>query len=318
MSSIRIIFKSVNRTKVKIFLFFLCCSFLSWAVSTLSEVYESHTDFHVIYKNTPDSLLLGKKSHHRIAAKIKANGFQFLGYAIAPKRIVLDLKDVQERDGLFYLTSNIVKSQLENQLPNSISLVDSEALRHHVDLYAMAIKKLPVIPQLSLRLAQNHILKGELKVEPDTIQIKGSRKQIEQITHVYTTKAELNNITNSFSKKLGLQVLDSMNQIVINTREVIVSGTVVHFSEKQFDVALKPINIPNGYRIRMFPDHVQLICKAGINTLRNLSDSDFEVFVDYDAVVNDNYLFVELAQKPDDVFSMRFSPNHIEFVLERQ
>ena len=317
MSGIKTVFEKVNSRKMKVFLLFLMCSFMAWAVSKLSEGYESKANFPIVYKNLPDSLLFKESAERSISAKIEASGFQFLGYAISPKTIQLDVQNVLEQDGDYFLTANTVKSQLENQLPNRISLVELDEPIYWTDLYLVDTKIIPIKPQIELRLAQNHLLEGKLKLVPDSVQIKGPKKDMENIESVSTLPLVLNEISSDFSQKLGLKSLDSLVDVVLNVQEVSISGKVVRFSEKEYDVPISTRNVPEGYRLRMFPDHVQLVCKAGIDRLKELKASDFDVFVDYNSIVEDHYLFIQLSEEPEGVFSVRLLKDRIEFVLEK-
>jgi len=311
------VFKKMNSRKMKVFLLFLICSFLAWAISTLSEGYESKTSFGIVYENVPDSLLSKSNGNTSISAKIKASGFQFLSYALNPKVIRLDVQNVLEEDGDYFLTGNTVKDQIENQLPNRVSLVALDAPIHYTDLYLVDSKMVPILPKMDLNLAQNHVLQGALKVEPDSVLIKGPKKEIDQIKRITTLPVELSDVSSDFSKKLRLQPLDSLGNVVMGAEEAIVTGTVVRFSEKEFEIKLEARNVPSGYRVRMFPDRITLVCKAGIDRLKELQASDFQGYVDYKAIMEDKYLFVELTQKPEGVFSVRLLQNRIEFVLEK-
>lgn len=317
MSSIKQVFEKANSRKMKVFLLFLICSILAWAVSKLSEAYESRAKFDIVYKNVPDSLLSKKNPKRTISAKIETSGFQFLGYAISPKTIQLDVQNVLEQDGGYFLTASTIKSQLENQLPNRISLVELDEPIYWTDLYLVDSKTVPINPRIELELAQNHLLEGKLKLVPDSVQIKGPKKDIEKIKGVFTLPLVLTNVSSNFSERVGLQSLDSLVNVLLNIEEVNISGKVVRFSEKEFDVTIDTRNVPEGYRLRMFPDHVQLVCKAGIDRLKELKTSDFEVFVDYNSVSEDKYLFVQLLEEPEGVFSVRLLKDRIEFVLEK-
>ena len=317
MSSLKSIFEKANSRKVKVFLIFLLCSFLAWAISTLSEVYESRTTFEVTYTNLPDSLFYSQNTDRSISAKIKASGFQFLSYSLSPRSIQLDVQEVLEEDGAYFLTANSVKNQLESQLPNRISLLELEDPLYWTDLYVVDHKKIPILPKVELRLAQNHILDGPLEVKPDSVLLKGPKKEIKTINHLETESIQLSDVTSSFTENLKIKQLDSLVNVAVNFSEVKISGNVVRFSEKEFDVLINSVNVPEGYRLRMFPDHVQLRCKAGVERLKELNDSDFNVFVDYSSIVEDKYLYVQIENKPDGVFSVRFLKDRIEFVLEK-
>jgi len=317
VSGIKNVFKGMNKRKAKVFLLFLFCSFLAWSVSKLSDVYESKTKFELTFQNLPDSLLFNNQGNTTLSAKIKASGFQFLRYSINPKNINMDLSKVLEQGGDYFLTAKTLEDELERQLPNSIGLLELDDPVFYVDLYQVVSKKIPVVPRLTLKLTQNHLLKGRLKLEPDSVQIKGPKRIIGNISEIATLPMELQEISKDFAAVLKLRSLDSLGNIVVNKDEVKILGTVVRFSEKEFTVAVKERNVPEGYRLKMFPDKVDVLCKAEIDRLKSLETSDFEIYVDYNQVIENKYLFTELGKTPDDVFSVRLLQNQIEFVLEK-
>ena len=79
--------RSNDKRKINIFLIFLLCSFLAWLVSRLSETYVDRTTFDLEYINIPDSLLLGDNSLKNVDVRLRASGFQFLGYYYNGKKI---------------------------------------------------------------------------------------------------------------------------------------------------------------------------------------------------------------------------------------
>lgn len=317
MSNLSDFVKGMNQRKVKVFVVFLLCSFLAWSISKLSGTYESRTTFDIVYQNVPDTLIFKKDVSKEIRAKIRASGFQFLTYSLNPKDIVLDLKGVLEQDGDYFVTANSLKNQMEGQLPKSVSLLELDDPIHYTGLYRVDNKWVPIVPKISLQLAQNHLLNGKLKVTPDSIKIKGPGKYIEAIEKVETVDFEIKEVTNDFSQNVGLKPLDSLGNVQSDIKSVTVSGVVVRFSEKEFVVTLKAQNVPEGYRLRMFPDKVRLVCKAGLDRLKTLQPTDFELQVDYNAVVDDKFLFVEIGAEPEEAFSVRLLQNRIEFVLEK-
>lgn len=317
MSNIKDVFSGLNKKKVKVFLLFLLCSFLAWSVSKLSDDYESKAKFDLSFQNLPDSLLFNVDGNTTLSAKIKASGFQFLRYSINPKNIKVDLNNVLEQDGDYFLTAKTLEDQLERQLPKSINLIELDDPVLYVDLYQVASKNIRVIPKLTLQLAQNHLLKGSLTLEPDSIQIKGPKKIISSIGEIATVPMQMQEVTGDFSTVLKLSSLDSIGNIVASHKEVKISGEVVRFSEKEFTVAIKDRNVPEGFRLRMFPDKIDVLCKAEIDRLKTLQATDFNIYVDYNQVIENKYLFIELGKTPNDVFSVRLLQNQIEFVLEK-
>ncbi|MGD1946130.1 MAG: CdaR family protein [Croceivirga sp.] len=316
MSPLKSLFENVNSRKAKVFLIFLLCSFFAWTISKLSEEYESQVKFEVAYRNIPDSLL-AKKEVVPIESKIRASGFQLLSYTLNTKTIRLSLKKVLEQDGTYFLTENELKNQIERQLPNSVSLIDLSNPIYYTNLYLVDTKRVPVVAKLDLTLAQNYLLKGKLLVEPDSILIKGPQRLISTINNMATIPFVLENISSDFSNNVSIQKLDSLSELVISPSMVNVSGKIVRFSEKEFDVSIGTRNVPEGYRLKMFPDHVHLYCKADVDRLKELKPNDFGLFVDFSAIEEGKFLSVHIDENPKDVFSVRLLQNRIEFVLEK-
>ena len=112
------------RRKINIFLVFLVCSFLAWLVSRLSEVYTQGTSFDLVYTNVPDSLKLTNISKDRVDVRLRARGFQFLGFNFKTKEIAIDLSEVAKNEMDYYIPQKIYRRQIQNQLSGSMTLLE--------------------------------------------------------------------------------------------------------------------------------------------------------------------------------------------------
>src|SRR5690606_28056650 len=102
--------------------------------------------------------------------------------------------------------------------------------------------------------------------------------------------------------------------------KVTLRGKVAKFSEKVFKVPVKVLNIPQGYQVQTFPNSVSLICKAGVERLKEISQSDFEVVADYAQLKSpgNSTLIVKIQRHPEDVYDVRLKEgNTINFVLKQ-
>lgn len=309
----------LDKRKVKVFLLFLACSFLAWSISKFSESYESRASFKLNYKQFPDSLLLNDSDSDFFIAKLRANGFKFLSYGINQKEIDINLNQVTHKGENYFLTDNEIKIQMERQLSNTVSLLELEKDTFFIDLYKVILKKVPVKANVTIGVAPNHLLDGDLKLEPSVVTLKGPSKEISKINEILTEEFVLNDVSKDFSRELTLlKPVEAENTILLDKKTQL-SGTVVEFSEKEFNVTINAKNLPEGYSIKMFPNEVKLICKAGIERLKSMESSDFEVMVDYKTLNQSNakYLNVELNRKPKDAYSVQLLTNQVEFVLEK-
>ncbi|MDT0539973.1 YbbR-like domain-containing protein [Croceitalea sp. P059] len=309
---------NLNQRKVKVFLLFLICSFLAWSLSKLSESYESRAAFEIDYINFPDTLLLNTAEKQFVNTKLRTSGFQFLSYGISPKKLKIDLNNVSFSNGRYYMSANTIKPQFEKQLSNTISIIEFEEQQVFIDLYQVIKKEVPIEPDVSIELAQNHLLEGDLKIEPNIIVLKGPSNEVKSITKIKTEQLIFNELKEDFSKSVGIVIPDGLVNGEISTNSVKVSGKVVRFSEKEYTISIEAKNVPVGFRIRMFPNQVGLVCKASIDTLKDISNDDFEVVVDCSNIdKTKSQLLIEVSKSPENIYAVQLLNNQIEFVLEK-
>ncbi len=317
---IKKLLSGLNQRKVKVFSLFLICSLLAWFLSHLSESYESRANFSLNYRNLPDTLLLGNNAVKSMEAKLRTSGFQFLYYNFKNKQVNLDLSEVENRNGNFVLSEAILKKQLERQLSQHISLLDLDRNQLLVDLYQVTSREVEIKANLDIQFEQNYILDGAPTIVPGTVLVKGPKDEIDTITGIYTNKIELANVSSDFSKEASLVFPKELVNSFFSISSAKVSGKVVKFSEKVFEVPVRVVNLPEGYQIKTFPNAMSVLCKATIEQLKTLSPNDFVVVADYKQLrnSNENILYLEIAEQPENAYDVRLLENKVNFVLEQQ
>ncbi|MBU2902498.1 hypothetical protein [Maribacter dokdonensis] len=310
----------LKKRKVKIFLIFLLCASLAWLINKLSLTYTSNTSFKVEYINIPDDFLLATSPKDEIAVRLKAVGFQFLGYELKPKHIQLDVSKVMYDNDRYYLTSDQIRIQLEAQLSNSSALVDFESDAIYFDFTSLETKKIPVEAVLQLDFSANHILEGEIKVDPDSIQVSGPKSQIDSIRVVRSMKVVKDNLNNSFVEDVDLNLPKNLNGTSFSDHKVQISGKVVKFSEKVLAVPVQVINLPDNVQVRTFPEVVEVRCQGTLDHLKELEEEDFVVEADYAKTNKEtgNRLSIQLVQYPKTLHNVVLSVNEVEFILRRE
>ena len=309
----------LNQKKVKVFSLFLLCSFVAWFLSNLSEPYESRSNFVLNYKNLPDTLLLGNDAVNTLEAKLRTSGFQFLYYNFVKKQINIDVSQAERQNGKYVLTEDVLKKQIDQQLSQNISLLDLDRSQLVVDLYQVTTKEIPVKLNLDVQYQQNHILDGSPQISPNHITVKGPENEIDTLREIETERMALSNISSDFSQEIPLVFPKNLNNTIFSVNRVTVSGKVAKFSERVFEVPVQVLNFPEGYVVKTFPNSVSVLCKATLERLKDISETDFQVVADYRQVNGSgNTLFLEVTQAPPNVYDVRLLENTVNFVLEQQ
>jgi len=311
---------ALNKRKVKVFLIFLLCSGLAWFISQLSDTYTSSATFDLNFTNAPKDFLLSDASMDQVDVRLRAVGFQFLGFNVKNKKVNIDLAQLQKSDSRFFISADVYRKQIEKQLPSSMTLLEMDDSSIYFDYTELKSKSVTIKPRIKLNLAQNFLLDGALEVEPDTITIKGPANEIDTIEMVKTLLLDLSDLTADFSKEVAIEKPAELSNTSFSKTKVVLKGRVAKFSEKILKVPVNVINLPKVTRVRTFPEYVSLLVKGKIEVLKNLEISDFQIIADYGAVTDQtsNVMPIKIGKKPQDIYSVSLNETQVEFILNRE
>ena len=306
------------RRKVNIFFVFLICSSLAWLVSRLSEDYTQGTSFDLLYINVPDSLRLSKASKDALDVRLRANGFQFLGFNFKSKQIAIDLSKVQLKNRRYYIAQKDYRKQIQNQLTTAMTLLEADRDTLFFEFYKVFTKEVPLQADIAINLGQNYLLENEVELSPKTVVLSGPKEEINAVNFIRTSKLELTDVSADFENVIGLDRPDGLTNTTLSINSVLVKGKVFRFSERILDIPIKVVNLPEGTEIRTFPEKVAVLCKGRIDNLKALEIDEFELVGDYANVNNRKTLTLKLTGVPELLHSAQLLENEVEFILKRE
>jgi len=288
-------------------------------VSKLSETHTDATSFGLNFINVPDSLILDKASNTNVNITVRASGFQFLGLQFGSHRLEISLNEVRHGSTGYFLPRHLFLSQIQRQLPSSVDLLEVDGDTLYIDFLKVQTKKVPVVGDISLDLGHNHLLEGRIKLQPDSITLRGPGSEIDTINEVVTKPVRLKNVTEGFEVQATLRNPGTLKYTSYSDSTIRMSAKVFRFSERIIEVPVTVINLPEGTEIKTFPASIPVLCKARIDRLKNLKANDFRITADYDSLEkSQSYLEVRLDQIPKLLHSAELLKERIEFILKRE
>ncbi|MGB6151115.1 MAG: CdaR family protein [Pricia sp.] len=317
---IKSIKRVLKKRKVKVFFVFLVCSAAIWFLKALSQTYVSTAAFDLQYVNLPDGYLFKGASKDEMEVKLRAGGFQFLGFNFKNKLVSIDVSEAEKSDGNFFIPENRYRGQIEKQLTGTMSLLEIENDTLFLDMLPVFTKKVPVKPQIQIDLGQNYLLDGKVEIDPDSISITGPKPEIDSILQLRTERVTLPDLTDDFSEELNIVLPSPLKNTTYSETEVVLSGKIERFSERVFQVPITVINLPNTLEIKTFPESVSVVCKAKLKRLKALKESDFQVIADY-ALQKDTQseeLLLKLRTKPEGLHSVRLKEKSVEYIVKKR
>ena len=320
IAMIKNIKRVLKKRKAKVFFIFLGCSAAIWFINALSQTYVSTTAFDLEYVNFPDGYLFKGASKKQMEVKLRAGGFQFLGFNFKNKKVSIDISEAEKRNNKFYVPEVRYRTQIEKQLTGSMSLLEIDGDTLFLDMLGVITKKLPVRPRVKMNLAQNYLLEGEIRMTPDSISVTGPEDEVDSITQIRTEKMTLPDLTSDFSQELAVFKAPKLKNTTYSELSVVLSGEITRFTEKIFELPIVVINLPDNLDIKTFPDKVSVICQAKMKRLKELKQSDFEVVADYSAKTNETSkeLPLELRIKPEGLHSVKLKETEVEYIAKKK
>ena len=292
---------------------------MAWMVSRMSETFVYDLVVKTDYIQVPDSLILMQESEKDLHIKIRANGFQLLRYQLSPKRVQLNLSTVRQSGNRYYLTQEVLRRQINSQMATGSTLVELETDTLFVSLEKLDSKWVPVSADIALDFAQNFMLDGDLKIEPERIRILGPKAEIDSIQFLSTEAFRSDQIQEDISLDLVIKASEYLPNTKFSANTVHISGNVFRFTETLIEVPIEVINLPERVLIKTFPPVVSVLCRGRVDALKNLDPQSFKIRADYtNPDLESGKLKLELIEFPTRVNTAILQKHTVEFIVRRE
>ncbi len=319
LQEVRSFFKRVSWKKILTFLFFILLSSIFWMMQVYRQKFESTLTIPVKYINVPDSIVFENELPDDVYVRIKDDGAALFRYYFTRRKdsLVVDVRDIVKGT-----QEKVIQGRNFEQLIRGKLFVTSELISYSPTRvsYAYAVlrqKKLPVIYDGYVNLAPGYLLDGELTVKPDSVIVYGSKATLDTLFYAHTVNDTLENVTND--KKM-LVAIRSIKGVKFIPSTVELSIPVDEFNEKEIEVAVTCVNLPEDLNIRIFPSSVKIPIFVGLKRFNEITSEDFQVTIDYNDIkeFKDASVPVRITKSPDYIQTKIPVPSEVEFVLEQK
>lgn len=304
----------------KVFFGFLLAAFLMWLLINLSKKYTTQVNYTLNYSNLAQNKVFEKEPLKEIPITIKGTGFKLLAANFSTKSLNVNLDKIYKtKYNGYYLLSNNLKASFQRQLANGIDLQQVDIDTLHLNLGLLASKKVPLVTDLNLNFQLGYDLSKPIVLQPDSINVSGTKKLLDKLTHFNIQKVTLENISENLTTTSKIIIPKEFNQLKVNTTNTTIQLFVDKFTEGEFEVPVLVKNVPNSIKLNIFPKKIKVVYKVGLKNFNKITEDSFSVECDYIQTQKNNvsYLIPKLISKPEMVTSVRIIPNKIDFLINK-
>lgn len=307
------------------FLFFVVISAILWFFRALSNEYETEISYPVRYINIPDNKILVNKMPEKLTLKVKAKGKKILpgklNLNILPLKFDVNsfLLNNSQADSFLILT-NTVKDILSKELEGmEILSISPDTLVFRFT--NIAIKK--VVVKLRFQddkqaFAPQHMLNGDILINPDSIIISGPLTLINNISCVYTEPLNISGIADTTRKVCNIA---RINGISYSQKKVNVTIPVDTYTQAEFELPVAAINLPDSLNIKTFPQRVRITYNITLSQYEKIKPEQIQPCINYLDLQQSpppKLARVFLVDTPHIINSLKFSPEKVEYLLSRK
>lgn len=310
--------------KLMIFLFFVVLSTIFWFLNQLEDEYVSDITLPVRYTNFPNNKILVNELPDHFDLRVRAHGYKLLEYKISNKFLPFAINvnsltlrmHSQSSYAKFFSRTALLSDKIEDQLSSELEIVSILPDTLYFEFADKIFKKVPVVSNLDISPATQHMVRGKIQFKPDSIKIAGADPIVDTIQMVFTQKEKLTELNENYTDEVKLQKIDNID---FSDDEVEVHINIDKFTEGSQKVKLNVVNVPDSLVIRTFPNEITVTYFVALSDYEKVLPQLFEAVVDYSQTsTQENKLRVEIKNAPDYIQSLRYNPKSVEYIIEKK
>tara|TARA_S200000501_G_scaffold240517_1_gene225349 strand:+ start:519 stop:1406 length:888 start_codon:yes stop_codon:yes gene_type:complete len=277
-------------------------SFSFWTLNKLSKKSKNNISIKVNIIDLPENIALDSVSSKQINLKVSGVG----SLKTRKEEINISANNISNQ------MLHIKKEEVESQLESNIKVVDIYPDTIYLYTSKKEIKKVPVKHNIIINLNENHWLKNKIKIEPDSIVIKGNKRELEKINFLETKKLTLLNVS---GEKKG-KILLKENKFLEKEMELNYKLETEKFTEGRLNIQIEAINYPRNKEVLLFPNTILLKYLVSEKNYNKIRKEDFKIICDFKNIdISEKFCTISIIKKPKDV-KILHKNKKIEFLIQ--
>ena len=303
-----------NKRSIFTFLIFLVISTAAWFLVKLSEDYVTQTTFRLQMEEVPADKWVSS-DEQSVKMSLNIDGFHTLRYKMIRDRFVsIPLNEVSyrlENGNTYSFSSQYVAEKVAEKLGINASDITMNDAKIYFSMDALKSKVVPIALQSNVTTARQYDIYGIPMLDPSSVTIYGPQEVIDTIKTVKTEPLTMNNVSQTFSTIVPLDLLDG--KLRSNVKEVKAEVQVEKYTEMDIEV---PIQATDSLKLRFFPETMSVKCLVAMRDYASITPESFKVAVDKQQLkAMQPLLDVSLASWPPTVQILSTRPDKVEYLI---
>lgn len=298
--------------EVLTYLCFVALATAIWYGRALRSVHDKTLSVEVQYVGIPGTVSLDTPLPDRLTIQVRDAGTRLRLYSDAPLTVSIDLTGrFHSSSGEVTISSETLKTAVKQQLQGTTNLQKISPSIIRSTYRTQTQKRVPVILHHQIECAPEYQLAEEPLLMQSSILAYGAKEALDSLESVQTKTLVLDDARDTILSSVGLI---APKGIRLSQGSVKVQVVAERYSEKVITVPIEIKNVPEGSRVRLFPQQATVTLHVGLSHWKNIHDNDIHAYCVYSDSLET--LPVEVRSENSEVMRMRVHPSTVEYLIE--
>ncbi|MCE1187602.1 MAG: hypothetical protein LWX56_00555 [Ignavibacteria bacterium] len=284
-----------------------------WASISLSEPVNSTLEIPLRLVNAPAGFSTAVLLPERVRIRAKGNGWKFLLLKLQSERVLT----VSFPQGSAASSIRLLDAIAENNwLSDDIKILEIAPEEIPIELEKTISRYKKIEPRYDIGFKDGYGLARPVQVQPESVQVFGSKKVLAQIDKLITEKKEFKNIDESFSEEFilahpnGTSSVPEKIRVYFDVQRLI--ETRVH------NIPVEITNSPPDRKVIFSPGQIAIGISGGIEFIGRVKPEDFKAYIDYKDIVSDSSEYFEPKLiLPQFINKLYIEPEKVKAIIKR-
>lgn len=306
------------------FLVFVGIAILILFIEKLHLEYNATLDYKITCNNVPAGYVIDESTIAPAQVIVHGEGTKLLMLMRGNKsrKIAIDLSETRHQLRLggnprAIVLPRIYRKKIIESLPDGVKLDEVVSDTIYIPMLKQNRKRLPVRLCTKAVLQPQHIYSAPTKLSPDSVWVSGTNNYLDTMTAVYTERQPTIQLNDSYTTQFNFVLPQGVSCDYSNVE---VKYSVEMLTQKDLQVPVTAIGVPDGYRMMVFPQSITVTFSVGLSNYEKIEANSFDIVADMSNITpgsSQRRIKLKIAHLPDNIYNINYSPISVEYLLER-
>lgn len=180
-------------------------------------------------------------------------------------------------------------------------------------------KRVRVIADIEMTFRDGYGQVGPTIVSPESITVYGANAVLDRVAEWRTSAARFDDLNNPLEEDVVLAP-STDHLLQLSPAFVKVRVNVQPFAEKAYTgLPVEIRSLPANRDVIFIPPKVEIVARGGIRQLSSILSVDFQVTVDYAAILNDTTGYIDpVVSSPPGVQVVARRPDKLQYIVRKR